>query len=59
MGLAFPYYMGCATAAGLMAYKYRMVSPTDVSRMGLAFMRTNAYVSATMLISTLIAVLMD
>ena len=59
MGLAFPYFIGCGVAAGLMAYKYRIVSPTDVSRIGVAFMRINAYVSTAMLVATLIAVLMD
>ena len=59
MGLAFPYFVGCAIAAALMAWKYRIVSPNDVSRMGVAFMRMNALVSATMLLSTLIAVLVD
>ena len=59
LGLAFPYFIGCAIAAALMAYKYRIVTPADISRMGLAFMRINAYVSTTMLVSTLIAVLMD
>lgn len=59
MGLAFPYFIGCAIAAALMAWKYRIVSPTDLSRMGVAFMRMNALVSATMLSSTLIAVLVD
>ena len=59
MGLAFPYFVGCAVAAALMAWKYRIVSPTDLSRMGVAFMRMNALVSATMLSSTLTAVLVD
>ena len=59
MGLAFPYFAGCAIAAALMAWKYRIVSPTDLSRMGVAFMRMNALVSATMLLSTLTALLVD
>lgn len=59
MGLAFPYFVGCAIAAALMAWKYRVVSPNDLSRMGMAFMRMNALVSATMLLSTLAAVLID
>ena len=59
MGLAFPYFAGCAIAAALMAWKYRIVSPTDLSRMGVAFMRMNALVSATMLLSTLMALLID
>ncbi len=59
IGLAFPYFIGCAFAAALMAYKYHIVTPGDVSRMGVAFMRINAFVSTTMLISTLIAVSVD
>ena len=59
MELAFPFFVGCAVAAALMAWKYRMVSPTDLSRMGVAFMRMNALVSTTVLLSTLTAVLID
>ena len=55
MDLGSPYFVGCLIAAGVMAYKYFVVTPTDVSRMGGTFMRTNAYVSITMLISTLTA----
>ena len=39
------YYAGCVVAAAVMAYKYRMISPGDLSRLGAAFMRTNAIVS--------------
>jgi 4-hydroxybenzoate polyprenyltransferase len=59
MELAFPFFVGCAIAAALMAWKYRMVSPTDLSRMGVSFMRMNALVSTTVLLSTLTAVLID
>ena len=48
-----------ADFAELVCWKYRIVSPTDLSRMGVAFMRMNALVSATMLLSTLTAVLVD
>jgi 4-hydroxybenzoate polyprenyltransferase len=57
MGLAFPYFIGCAAAAALMVYKHSLVSPTDLSRMGMAFFRINAYVSTTMFVATLLAVL--
>ena len=40
-------------------YKHQLVSPEDTSRLGMAFFRTNAYVSTTMLVSTLIAVLIS
>ena len=59
MELAFPFFVGCAVAAALMAWKYRIVSPTDLSRMGVSFMRMNALVSTTVLLSTLTAVLID
>ena len=45
LDLSAAYYLGCVVAAGVIAYKYRMVSPNDLSRMGVAFMRTNAFVS--------------
>ena len=57
MGLALPYFIGCVLTTGLLFYKYRVVSPDDITRMGMAFLRINAYVSTTMFISTLIAVL--
>ena len=57
MELSWPYYAGLALAAGLLAYKHRLVSPGDTSRLGMAFFRVNAYVSITMFTATLIAVL--
>ena len=48
MGLALPYFIGCVLTTGLLFYKYRVVSPDDITRMGMAFLRINAYVSATM-----------
>ena len=56
MGLIWPYYIGIALAAGFLVYKHRLVSPGDLSRMGMAFFRINAYVSTTMFAATLIAV---
>jgi 4-hydroxybenzoate polyprenyltransferase len=57
LGLAWPYYIGCAVAAAVLVYKHSMVSPGDLSRMGVAFFRINAYVSLSVFIATLIAVL--
>ncbi len=51
MGLAFPFYIGCLAVSALLVYRRRMVSPDDLSRMGLAFMRINAYVSTTVLVA--------
>ena len=57
MGLGYPYFFGCALAAGMLAYKYRVVSPGDLSRLGIAFFRTNAYVSTVVFAFTLAAVM--
>ena len=59
IGLAYPYFVGCAAAAGLLVYKHLLVSPDDLSRLNMAFFRVNAFVSSVVFASTLIAVLMD
>ena len=58
LDLSVAYYVGCAVAAVVIAYKYRMVSPNDLSRMGVAFMRTNAFVSLSVFTGTLVDVLL-
>ena len=52
MGLAWPYFVSCVAASGFLIYKYILVSPSDLSRLGVAFGRINAYVSTTMLVGT-------
>ena len=49
MGLDWPFFAGCGVACAVLAYKYVLVSPDDLSKMGVAFGRINAYVSVTML----------
>ncbi len=56
-GLGWPFLLACGAASCILWYKYRIVSPTDLSRMGVAFGRINAYVSTTMLIGTVAAIL--
>jgi 4-hydroxybenzoate polyprenyltransferase len=56
LSLAWPYYIGCAVAAVVLMYKHSMVSPDDLSRMGVAFFRINAYVSLTVFVATMVAV---
>lgn len=58
MSLSWTYYIGLALAAGFLIYKHRLVSPDDLSKLGMAFFRINAYVSTTMLAATLIALLL-
>ena len=57
LGLSWPYYIGIALAGGFLVYKHRLVSPDDLSSLGMAFFRINAYVSTTMFVATLVAVL--
>ena len=47
--LSFPYFISCAVAAGLLIYKYFLVKPDDLSKLGMAFMRINAFVSLSIL----------
>ena len=57
MELAWVYYLGPAVAVGLLVYKRRLVSPDDTSRIGMTFFRINAYLSASVCLATLAAVL--
>ena len=51
------YFARVGVAAAILVYKHRMISPADLSRLNTAFFRMNAYVSTTILLATLIAVL--
>ena len=57
MSLAWPFYVGVVAAAGLLVYRHTLVSPEDTSRMGIAFMRVNAYVSTLVLVATAAALM--
>ena len=52
IGLGFPYYIGCALAAGLLVYEHRLVSPTDLSRLNMAFFNVNGYIAVIMFVFT-------
>ena len=58
MGLGWPFLAACGVASCILWYKYTLVSPEDLSRMGVAFGRINAYVSTTMLVGTVLAILL-
>ena len=57
MELSWPFYVGWAVAAALLAHKHRLVSSGDTSRLGLTFFRINAYVSITVFVGAFVAVL--
>ena len=56
MGLGWPFLVACGVASCILWYKYRLVSPNDLSKMGMAFGRINAVVSTTMLLGTIVAI---
>ncbi len=57
MNLEITYFVGCLVATSLLAYKYVLVKPNDLSKMGMTFMRINAFVSTTILLGTLTSVI--
>jgi 4-hydroxybenzoate polyprenyltransferase len=57
LGLSWPYYLGCAIAAGLLLYEHRVLSPEDFSAFPRIFVRVNGLISLSLLVGTLLAVL--
>ncbi len=57
MSLEWPYFIGTVIAGLILIYKYTIVSPKDVSKLGIAFYRINAYVSMIVFIGTLISLI--
>jgi len=45
LGLGFTHYIGWALAAGLLVYEHRLVSPTDLSKLNMAFFNVNGYIA--------------
>ena len=58
MEINWTYFIGCAVAAAFLSFKYRFVTPNDLSHLNIAFMRINACVSSTILAATLTAILL-
>jgi 4-hydroxybenzoate polyprenyltransferase len=56
-GLGWPFWLGLAVIAGLLAYEHSLVRPNDLSRLNLAFFNVNGYISIVALISVLVALL--
>jgi len=55
MGLGWVYWLGLAVVAGLLVYEHSLVSPTDLSRVNLAFFNINGYIAITIFAATLVA----
>jgi 4-hydroxybenzoate polyprenyltransferase len=51
------YYLGVAAVAGLLFYEHRIISPSDMSRIDVAFFKVNSYVASVAFVFTLLDVL--
>ncbi len=55
MGLGWIYWLGLSVVVGLLIYEHSLVSPTDLSRVNLAFFTLNGYIAVTIFVATLLA----
>lgn len=53
MALSWVYWLGLAAVAGLLIYEHSLVSPTDMSRVNLAFFNINGYIAIVIFVATL------
>jgi 4-hydroxybenzoate polyprenyltransferase len=56
-GLVWPYWLGLLVMAVLLIYEHSLVHPDDLSKLDIAFFNINGYISATMFLATLAAIL--
>src|SRR5205823_3343940 len=54
--LGWLYWAGWLVAAGLIVYEHRVVSPTDLSRLNVAFFNINSYVAIVLFVFTVAGV---
>ena len=47
------YYIGCTATALLLIYEHKLVSPTDLTRIDVAFFNINGYIAVVLFICTL------
>jgi len=52
-GLGWLYWFGVLAAAGLFVYEHSLVSPTDLSRLDIAFFNVNGYVAVILFLAVL------
>ena len=52
MALGWVYWLGLAAVAGLLVYEHSLVSPTDLSRVNLAFFNINGYIAIIIFVAT-------
>ncbi len=56
MSLGWPFWAGWAIACGLLVYEHRLVSPTDLSRLNMAFFNVNGYIAIVVFVFTLASI---
>lgn len=49
--LPWPYWLGLIAISGLLVYEHGLISPSDLSRVNIAFFNINSIISAVLLIS--------
>ena len=52
-GLGWPYWVGWLAVVGLFAYEHSLVSPSDLSRLDMAFFNVNGYIAVIIFAATL------
>jgi 4-hydroxybenzoate polyprenyltransferase len=53
LGLGWMYYLGVAATAGLLIYEHRLITPSDMSRIDVAFFTVNSYIAGVLFLFTL------
>ncbi|ATW28418.1 UbiA-like polyprenyltransferase [Candidatus Formimonas warabiya] len=56
-GLGLPYYLGVLGATALLYHEHRLVNPHDLSKLNVAFMNMNGYLSALVFVFALVDIL--
>jgi 4-hydroxybenzoate polyprenyltransferase len=55
MSLSWPYWLGVAISASLLAWEHSLVKPNDLSRLNIAFFNVNSYISLSLFFAVLLA----
>jgi 4-hydroxybenzoate polyprenyltransferase len=59
LGLGWIYYLGVAATAGLLVYEHRLITPSDMSRIDVAFFSVNSYIAGVLFLFTLADALLN
>jgi len=59
MNLGAVYLIGVAIVAALLIYEHSLVKPNDLSKVNVAFFNVNGYISITIFVATLLALVVS